>query len=109
MNDSKISGWPTTVLEVTGADAGNPQVVLSRRNRARLSDYNTLDFRLTRTFALPRGALDVFIEANNATSRANECCIKYEVTRNPDGSLLYSREVDSWLPLVPSGGVLWRY
>jgi len=109
LSDSFHTGWPTTVLEVTGADAGNPQIVLSRRNRARLSDYNTLDFRLTRTFALPRGALDVFVEVNNATSRANECCIKYEVTRNPDGSLLYSREVDSWLPLVPSAGVLWRY
>jgi outer membrane receptor protein involved in Fe transport len=107
--DSFHTGWPTTVLEVTGVDAGNPQIVLSRRNRARLSDYNTLDFRVTRTFALPRGALDVFIEVNNATSRENACCVKYEVSRNPDGSLSYSREEDSWLPLVPSAGVLWRY
>jgi hypothetical protein len=107
--DSFHTGWPTTVLEVTGADAGNPQIVLSRRNRARLSDYNTLDARITRTFALPRGALDVFIEVSNATSRENACCVKYEVTRNPDGSLSYSREEDSWLPLVPSAGVLWRY
>lgn len=107
--DSFHTGWPTTVLEVTGVDAGNPQIVLSRRNRARLSDYNTLDVRITRTFALPRGALDVFIEVNNATSRDNACCVKYEVSRNPDGSLSYSREEDSWLPLVPSAGVLWRY
>ena len=107
--DSFHTGWPTTVLEVTGVDAGNPQIVLSRRNRARLSDYNTLDVRITRTFALPRGALDVFVEVNNATSRANACCVKYEVARNPDGSLSYSREEDSWLPLVPSAGVLWRY
>jgi outer membrane receptor protein involved in Fe transport len=107
--DSFHTGWPTTVLEVTPVDAGNPQIVLSRRNRARLSDYNTLDVRITRTFALPRGALDVFIEVNNATSRANACCVKYEVARNPDGSLSYSREEDSWLPLVPSVGVLWRY
>ena len=94
---------------MTGPGSGNPQLDLSRRNRSRLSSYNTLDLRVTRTFALPLGALDVFVEVNNATSRANECCIKYEVTRNPDGSLLYSREVDSWLPLVPSAGVLWRY
>jgi len=107
--DSFHTGWPTTVLEVTDVDAGNPQIVLSHRNRARLSDYNTLDFRVTRTFALPRGALDVFVEVNNATSRENACCVKYEVSRNPDGSLSYSREEDSWLPLVPSAGVLWRY
>ena len=75
----------------------------------RLSDYNTLDLRVTRTFALPRGALDVFVEVTNALSRANACCIKYEVTRNPDGTLNYSRDEDSWLPLVPSAGVLWRY
>jgi outer membrane receptor protein involved in Fe transport len=107
--DSFHTGWPTTELQVTGVDSGNPQIVLSRRNRARLSDYNTLDVRVTRTFALPRGALDVFVEVNNATSRQNACCVKYEVTRNPDGSLSYSREEDSWLPLVPSAGVLWRY
>ena len=92
LTDSFHTGWPTTVLEVTGADTGNPQIVLSRRNRARLSDYNTLDLRVTRTFALPHGALDVFVEVNNALSRENECCVHYEVTQNPDGSLSYSRE-----------------
>ena len=107
--DSFHTGWPTTELQVTGAGTGNPQIDLSRRNRARLNNYNTLDFRVTRTFALPVGALDVFVEVNNATSRENECCVKYEVTRNPDGSLSYSRNEDSWLPLVPSAGVLWRY
>lgn len=109
LTDSFHTGWPTTVLEVSGADAGDPQIVLSRRNRSRLGDYNTLDARVTRTFALPRGALDVFVEVNNALERENACCIKYEVTRNADGSLNYSRNQDSWLPLVPSAGVLWRY
>jgi outer membrane receptor protein involved in Fe transport len=109
ITDSFHTGWPTTVLEVTSSESGDPQIVLSRRNRARLSDYNTLDMRVTRTFALPRGALDVFIEANNATSRANECCVHYDVTQNPDGSLRYTQDRDSWLPLVPSIGVLWRY
>jgi len=46
---------------------------------------------------------------NNALSRENQCCVKYEVTANPDGSLNYARKEDSWLPLVPSAGVLWRY
>ena len=107
--DSFHTGWPTTELQVVGDAAGNPQIDLSLRNRARLSYYNTLDFRVTRTFALAHGALDVFVEVNNALSRENACCVKYEVRRNPDGSLSYSRDEDSWLPLVPSAGVLWRY
>jgi hypothetical protein len=37
------------------------------------------------------------------------CRENYDVTQNPDGSLEFSREEDSWLPLVPSVGVLWRY
>ena len=64
---------------------------------------------MTRTFALPRGALDVFIEVSNALDRENPCCVHYGVEENPDGSLQYSRDLDTWLPLVPSAGVLWRY
>jgi outer membrane receptor protein involved in Fe transport len=109
ITNSYHSGWPTTALEVTGAESGNPQIVLSRRNRASLSDYNTLDMRVTRTFALSRGALDVFVELNNALSRANECCVHYDVRQNADGTLRYTQDRDSWLPLVPSAGVLWRY
>jgi outer membrane receptor protein involved in Fe transport len=109
LSDSFHTGWPTTLIDVTAANAGDPQLLRSQRNRARLSHYNTLDLRVTRTYALPRGALDVFVEVNNALSRENACCIHNEVTRNPDGSLSYSRDEDSWLPLVPSAGVLWRY
>jgi outer membrane receptor protein involved in Fe transport len=107
--DSFHTGWPTTQLQVIDGAGGNPQIDLSLRNQARLTPYNTLDFRVTRTVALPRGALDVFVEVNNALSRENECCVTYEVTANPNGSLDYSRHEDSWLPLVPSAGVLWRY
>jgi hypothetical protein len=35
--------------------------------------------------------------------------VHYDVAQNPDGSLNYSRDLDTWLPLVPSAGVLWRY
>ena len=79
------------------------------RNRARLSNDNTLDLRVTRTFALPRGALDVFVEVNNALDRENPCCVHYDVEQEPDGLLRYTRDSDTWLPLVPSAGVLWRY
>ncbi|MET0532958.1 MAG: TonB-dependent receptor [Steroidobacter sp.] len=102
------SGWPTSILGVD-PQTGEPRVDLSERNRSRYGDFNSLDLRLTRTFILSRGALDVFFELSNATSRENPCCVEYEVTRAPDGSLNYRREIDSWLPIVPSAGVLWRY
>jgi len=64
---------------------------------------------VTRTYALTRGALDVFFEVTNLLSRENECCIEYEITTAPDGSLVLEQEMRYWLPLIPSIGVLWRY
>jgi hypothetical protein len=109
VTNSFHSGWPTTELELTPPSAGAPQIVLGRRNRSRLAAYDSLDLRLSRAFTLRRGVLDVFVEATNLTSRSNPCCTSYAVTANPDGSFLYSRDVDSWLPFIPSAGVLWRY
>lgn len=102
------SGWPTTLL-TTDPQSGVPSIELSARNRDRFDAFNSLDLRVTRTFLMPRGALDVFVEVSNAFSRENPCCVEYNVTQNTDGSLSYDREVSSWLPLVPSVGVLWRY
>jgi hypothetical protein len=106
--NSYHTGWPTTALTVSSV-SGTPAISVAHRNGERFDFYNTLDARLTRTFALSRGALDVFVEVNNALSRNNPCCMEYEVERNADGTLQYSQTVDSWLPLIPSIGVLWRY
>ncbi|WP_175597027.1 TonB-dependent receptor plug domain-containing protein [Peristeroidobacter soli] len=106
--DSYHSGWPTTVLPLDPV-SGVPIVDASARNRSRLQDFNSLDMRLTRTFLMPRGALDVFVELTNATSRENPCCVEYKARQNADGSTSYQRDLNSWLPLVPSAGVLWRY
>jgi outer membrane receptor protein involved in Fe transport len=102
------SGWPTTELAMDPT-TGVPSIDLSARNRSRFADFNSLDMRLTRTFLMPRGALDVFVELTNATSRENPCCAEYEPRQNADGSVTYVRDLNSWLPLIPSAGVLWRY
>ncbi len=102
------SGWPTTELPVNPT-TGVPSIDVSARNRSRLEDFNSLDMRLTRTFLMSRGALDVFVELTNATSRDNPCCVEYELRQNADGSTSYVRDFSSWLPLIPSAGVLWRY
>lgn len=103
------TGWPTTQLSLVPDPApGQSPVVLGPRNALRYDDFNSLDLRVTRTFDLPRGQLDVFIEVTNMASRENPCCTEYRVIDTPAGPALES-STDSWLPLVPSMGVLWRY
>jgi outer membrane receptor protein involved in Fe transport len=109
VTDSFHTGWPITRLSLTTTPAGAPQFVVGNRNAERLAYYNALDLRLTRTFVLPRGALDVFVEASNALVRENPCCVDYDITQRTDGSAAVRVNVDNWLPLVPSIGVLWRY
>jgi hypothetical protein len=96
------TGWPTTEL-VTA-----PQVTIGARNAARFEPYNSLDLRVSRTFQLSRGVLDVFVEATNATARQNMCCTKYSV-QDVNGSATLSSEPGYWLGVVPSAGLLWRY
>jgi len=103
------TGWPTTGLDVVTSAAGVQQVAIGERNAQRFGNFSSLDLRVTRTFALSRGVLDVFVEASNATTQRNPCCVEYEVTRRADGSLDVGSNIDNWLPLVPSFGVLWRY
>ncbi|MET0498963.1 MAG: TonB-dependent receptor [Steroidobacteraceae bacterium] len=107
ITDSFHTGWPTTLLQLS--PAATPEVSLDARNSSHLSDYNSLDFRVTRTFDLPRGMLDVFVEATNAFSDDNPCCVQYAFKRDANGAQTLDRNVDNWLPLVPSAGVLWRY
>lgn len=109
LTDTFHTGWPITRLSLSTAADGAQQLIVGERNSERLDFYNSLDFRITRTFALSRGALDVFIEASNTLSRSNPCCIDYNITNHADGSVTLDQDLDSWLPLVPSAGVLWRY
>jgi hypothetical protein len=102
-------GWPTTGLELVSSASGAQQVAIGERNDQRLGNFSSLDLRLTRTFALSRGVLDVFVEASNALMQRNPCCVEFDVRRDADGDLNVSRNVDDWLPLVPSAGVLWRF
>jgi outer membrane receptor protein involved in Fe transport len=105
--DTYHSGWPTTQLSLVSTSP--PEVQIGPRNAKRLADYNSLDMRLTRTFALNHGALDTFVEVTNALSRENECCTTYTYTQNANGTPTLDQQVDNWLPLIPMFGVLWRY
>lgn len=109
VTDTFHTGWPITKVRIGEGPDGSVQANIGERNAERLLDYNSLDLRVTRTYALTRGVLDVFFEATNLLSRENECCVEYTVTTAPEGSPVLEEEVDHWLPLVPSIGVLWRY
>lgn len=108
VTNSYHSGWPATDLAFD-ASSLTPKVSDAERNRARFAAFNSLDLRVTRVFALDRGALDVFAEVTNVTSRQNPCCVTYEPVVEADGTTSYARDIDGWLPLVPNVGFLWRY
>jgi outer membrane receptor protein involved in Fe transport len=103
------TGWPTTGLELVGPTTGTQQLMIGERNGQRLGNFSSLDLRVTRTFALSRGVLDVFVEASNALMQHNPCCVEFDVRRDMDGDLNITRNIDDWLPLVPAAGVLWRF
>jgi hypothetical protein len=96
------TGWPTTPLQTT------PTFAIGARNTERFAPYNSLDLRVTRTFQLSRGVLDLFVEATNAAARQNPCCTQYSV-QDVNGSSTLTSEPGYWLGIVPSAGVLWRY
>jgi hypothetical protein len=97
------TGWPTTALQTA------PTFAVGERNAERFSAYNSLDLRVTRTFQLTRGALDLFVEVSNATARKNQCCTKYSFDRDSSGVPVLNSENGYWLGVVPSAGLLWRY
>lgn len=106
--NSYHSGWPTTALSLDPSSP-TPRLATNARNRIRFDAFNSLDLRVTRPFALSRGVLEVFVEVTNATSRENPCCVEYESVTDANGATSYRANTDTWLPLVPNAGVLWRY
>jgi hypothetical protein len=89
-------------------DGSSPAVAIGVRNGDRLEAFASLDLRVSRTFPLRIGELTTHAEVTNALNRDNPCCVDYAVTQDgPPYRLL--RDAQSWLPLVPSIGVLWKF
>jgi len=103
------TGWPTTPVRVVERDPAPAGIEIGPRNSERLADFASVDLRVSRDFALPRGDLTVFAEVTNALNRQNPCCVDFSYGYDADGGLVLDREYRHWLPLVPSVGVLWRY
>jgi hypothetical protein len=106
--DTYHTGWPTTPAHIEGSGL-NAQVVVGARNSTRFEDFNSVDLRINRRVRLDLGELDLFLEVTNLFNERNPCCMAISATRTMPDTLVLNREVDHWLGIVPSIGVLWRY
>ncbi len=111
------SGWPTTAVSgevVAGPDGGTTiRPVYGPLYEEQLADYHRLDLRAGRTVELKkRGMIEFFIDVQNLYDRANAAGYevderRFEVT--PGGEVIYTPKEDSWLGIIPSFGVRWRF
>jgi outer membrane receptor protein involved in Fe transport len=99
------TGWGRNRLY--GLSVDPPELALAPLNRRTWPDYFSLDSRLTWAHRLPKGALELFGEIDNATNHANPCCIDVQFlgqTRRP----LLERTTSVWLPRFALVGATWK-
>jgi len=94
------SGWPTTGV----AFDEDGQLRPAQRNGDRLAAFQTLDLHVARHFNVGRHRVTLTADLINSLDRANPCCVGFDVD---DGRV--EREVDNWLPLIPSLGFRVRF
>lgn len=96
------SGWRRNELVSTPEG-----VQLAPRNARAWSDYLSLDLRAAWTRALPKGAIEVFGEVDNATNHANPCCSSYTVLPSASAGGVPPQNT-TWLPRLYLIGVTWQ-
>jgi len=107
------TGWPKTVLqaETTQDPDGSTSLAVfaAPRNSRRHALFGSLDARVSRNFDLSRGELTLFLEVTNLTNRENPCCTEYSVKLDESGTPVLETSESTWLPIVPSLGIVWRF
>jgi outer membrane receptor protein involved in Fe transport len=108
------TGWPTTAVSArwaqTADGAWHIVPVLGLRNGARFPHYARLDLRASRLFRLKRGTLRAFVEVTNLLNRENyRSTQEFRFYSHPDGSIVGDRDDETWLPFLPSFGVVWDF
>jgi outer membrane receptor protein involved in Fe transport len=108
------SGWPTTDLSLVqdGTDPdGEPVYIVlpGPRNALRFDGFASIDFRVSRRFAVRRGTLSLFLEISNVTDRDNVCCIDWDIADGIDDEPQLESSDDYWLPRLPAIGILWEF
>lgn len=110
------TGWPTTPVtaELSVRPTGETYIDYSvgRFYSERLDDYARLDFRASRTSKVGPGALTFFIDIRNLFNRDNPRgldIVNPSYRPQPDGSVEVVFPVESWLPILPSFGLSYRF
>ena len=103
------TGWPTTPVSLPPTSGAAVAASIGARNSQRLPAFQSLDVRASRRFAMPRGELEAWLEITNLTNHANPCCVDYRIATSPDGAPQLDARTRTWLGIVPSIGVLWKY
>lgn len=108
------TGWPTTDLALIedGLDANGDPILVAEpgpRNDLRYATFSSIDFRVSREFAVKRGSLTAFIEVSNVANRDNVCCTDWDLEVDDDGAASLESSADYWLPLLPAIGILWQF
>lgn len=94
------TGWSRTAFSTS--ESGELVPVIGERNRDRWPAQWNLDLRATWRKPIEIGVLEVALDVNNATNRANPCCTDLRLT---DGRL--EARTRSWLPRYINVGVVW--
>jgi outer membrane receptor protein involved in Fe transport len=100
------TGWRRNDVSVRGTGP-EASIVLSGRNVLTWPDYFSLDLHGTWTHPLPKGALQVFAEVNNATNHANPCCTSFQLL-DSQGEALLEHTTSVWVPRFALIGVTWE-
>lgn len=108
------TGWPTT--RVTGNAVYDPdgaahvEPVPGPFHAERLPAYHRLDARLSRTWALPRGQLNTYLEVQNLYDRANVRGFDdFSFGLGADGEPRVDYDTLSWGEFLPSFGIRWQF
>ena len=104
------SGWRRSRLAAVADPSvpGGTALRLESRNADAWGPFLSLDLRATWSRPLPRGALRVYVEVNNAAGRNNGCCEAVTVVRDAGGAATLQRRESGWLPRYALAGVTWE-
>ena len=111
------TGWPTTPVsaEVAFPEGAEPFIDydVGKFYSDRWDDFMRLDFRASRTTTVGKdGTLTFFIDVQNLLDRENQRGLEItdpDFDVQPGGRVDVSWGVDTWLPLLPSFGVIWEF
>lgn len=108
------TGWPTTRIRgrvVRGPDgSARVEPVLGWFHAERLPAYHRLDARLSRTWTLPFGQLNTYLEVQNLYDRANVRGFDdFSFGLGADGEPRVDYDTLSWGEFLPSFGIRWQF